>query len=154
MDPLTLIVTALVAGASAGLQGTATDFIKDTYAGLKQLVVSRFPHAKAAVEDMDNNPTDEESKKLVERRLGKLDATQVTEIVQQAEHLLQAVQQVAPQMEIFGVKLKDVEIGGSATFDTITSAQTGVSAEKTTVHGDFTAKNIQAGQTGTPRPNA
>ena len=154
MDPLTLIVTALVAGATTGLQGTTTDFIKDTYTGLKQLIVTHLPKAKAAVDELDADPQDAISKQTVEARLGQLDAAQMTALVQQAQTLLQAVQQVAPQMEIFGVLLKDVEIGGSATFDNITSAQTGVKAEKTTVHDDFTAKNIQAGQTGTPHPNA
>jgi len=35
MDPVTLILTALAAGAAAGLQGTAGEAIKDLYAGLK-----------------------------------------------------------------------------------------------------------------------
>lgn len=38
MDPVTLIVTALVAGAAAGLKDTASSVIKDAYGGLKGLV--------------------------------------------------------------------------------------------------------------------
>jgi hypothetical protein len=38
MDPVTLIVTALVAGAAAGLKDTASSAIKDAYNGLKGLV--------------------------------------------------------------------------------------------------------------------
>jgi len=38
MDPVTLIVTALVAGAAAGLKDTASSAIKDAYNGLKKLV--------------------------------------------------------------------------------------------------------------------
>jgi hypothetical protein len=42
MDPITLIVTALAAGAAAGVQGTAASAVKDAYAGLKALVKKRF----------------------------------------------------------------------------------------------------------------
>lgn len=42
MDPITLIVAALAAGAAAGVQGTAASAVKDAYAGLKALVKKRF----------------------------------------------------------------------------------------------------------------
>lgn len=42
MDPISLIIAALVAGASAGAQDFATDAIKDAYAGLKKLIKVRF----------------------------------------------------------------------------------------------------------------
>ena len=38
MDPVTLILTALVAGAAAGMKDTASSAIKDAYNGLKGLV--------------------------------------------------------------------------------------------------------------------
>jgi hypothetical protein len=38
MDPITLIVAALAAGAASGLTDTASSAIKDAYAGLKALV--------------------------------------------------------------------------------------------------------------------
>ena len=42
MDPVSLIVAALAAGAVAGAQNTATEVVKDAYAGLKALVRSRL----------------------------------------------------------------------------------------------------------------
>lgn len=42
MDPITLIVTALAAGAALGVQGTASAMVKDAYAGLKALVKKRL----------------------------------------------------------------------------------------------------------------
>jgi hypothetical protein len=38
MDPITLIVSALLAGALSGAQQTANDAIKDAYQGLKVLI--------------------------------------------------------------------------------------------------------------------
>jgi len=42
MDPITLIVTALAAGAALGVQDTASAMVKDAYAGLKALVRRRL----------------------------------------------------------------------------------------------------------------
>ena len=42
MDPITLIVTALAAGAALGAQDTASAMVKDVYAGLKALVKKRL----------------------------------------------------------------------------------------------------------------
>src|SRR5689334_9314896 len=42
MDPITLIVTALAAGAAAGMTDTAASAVKDAYAGLKALVGKRL----------------------------------------------------------------------------------------------------------------
>ena len=42
MDPITLIVTALAAGAALGIQDTAAAMVKDAYASLKDLVRRRL----------------------------------------------------------------------------------------------------------------
>lgn len=41
MDPITLIVTALVAGAASGLKGVAGDAVKDAYRALKGAIRRR-----------------------------------------------------------------------------------------------------------------
>jgi hypothetical protein len=58
MDPIGLIIAALVAGATAGAKDLATDTIKDAYAGLKELIKRRFKKsagrdAAAGGEDSD-----------------------------------------------------------------------------------------------------
>jgi len=42
MDPITLIVTALMAGAALGVKDTASSAIKDAYAGLKAMAGKRL----------------------------------------------------------------------------------------------------------------
>jgi len=42
MDPVTLIVAALAAGAGAGAKGVASDAVKDSYGALKKLVGRRL----------------------------------------------------------------------------------------------------------------
>jgi len=48
MDPITLIVTALAAGAALGVQDTASTMVKDAYAAVKALVTKRLGGGPAA----------------------------------------------------------------------------------------------------------
>jgi hypothetical protein len=51
MDPVSLIIAALVAGAAAGLQDGATDAVKSAYTSFKALLRRRLGHGDPAVED-------------------------------------------------------------------------------------------------------
>ncbi len=62
MDPVTLITTALVAGAAAGGKDAATSLAKDAYAALKALLMRRVaatPAADAAA--IERHETDPET---------------------------------------------------------------------------------------------
>ena len=59
MDPITLIVTALAAGAAAGLQDSASSAVKSAYMGLKALVkrhVSGRPAGEVALAEYESAP--------------------------------------------------------------------------------------------------
>jgi hypothetical protein len=59
MDPLTLVVTALAAGATTGAGQAATTAVTDAYQALKQLVVRRFtgkPAAEVALAEHEAAP--------------------------------------------------------------------------------------------------
>lgn len=59
MDPVTLIVDALTAGAVKGVGESAAAGVKDAYAGLKHLVSSRFagrPSAEVAIAEYEADP--------------------------------------------------------------------------------------------------
>ncbi|HEX6483846.1 MAG TPA: hypothetical protein VF043_33780 [Ktedonobacteraceae bacterium] len=59
MDPLTLILTALTAGAAVGEQAVVSDAIKDAYNGLKALIQRKFagkPSAEAALTEHETDP--------------------------------------------------------------------------------------------------
>lgn len=59
VDPVTLIVAPLVAGASTGLTDTAAQGIKDAYASLKALVLRRVkdqPAGEVAVAEHEKDP--------------------------------------------------------------------------------------------------
>ena len=59
MDPVTLIVAALAAGASAGVTDTVAQGVKDAYTGLKALVLRRVqdqPAGEVAVVEHEKDP--------------------------------------------------------------------------------------------------
>lgn len=59
MDPISLIVSALAAGAAAGLSDTASTAVQDAYRGLRHLVRHRFtgrPAAEVALAEHERAP--------------------------------------------------------------------------------------------------
>jgi hypothetical protein len=92
MDPITLILSALAAGAAAALQETVGQAVKDAYAGLKALIVRKFadkPPAKTALDEYEKEP--EVWKKPLEQALNETGANQDEKIIQAAQKLMELV---------------------------------------------------------------
>jgi hypothetical protein len=91
MDPITLIVAALAAGAAAGLKDTASTAIKDAYSGLKSLIRSRFGHHDQAIDKqlaaVDQEPAADPAP--LAEKLRSVRAGDDTELVQAARALLE-----------------------------------------------------------------
>ena len=89
MEPLSLIIAALAAGATAGIQGVAGDAIKEAYQGLKELIQRKFVgnrKAEMTLEEYEKRPEVwEEPMKTAIQETG-IDKDQ--EIVQRAQKLL------------------------------------------------------------------
>jgi len=91
MDPMSLLLAALAAGA----QGTASQAVKDGYAGLKALILKRFAGKQAAETALTEYEKDEETWKLpLQKSLAEVGADRDEDILQQAQHLLK---QINPQ---------------------------------------------------------
>src|SRR4051794_23293965 len=89
MDPITLIITALTAGAVAGAQGAATDAIKDGYAGVKALVLRRFQGHPSAATALDKHEAKPEAwRGALEAELVDAHADQDTAVVDAAQRLM------------------------------------------------------------------
>ena len=77
VEPVTLILTALAAGAAAGGKDAAASVVKDAYAGLKQLVAKRFtgkPSAEVALAEHEGDPATWQApltKALAEAQVGQ-----------------------------------------------------------------------------------
>jgi len=96
MDPLTVIISALTAGAAAAAKDVVAQVIKDGYAGLKTLVVRRFGQkgdVETALEGVEKKPDSEARQGVLKEELEKAGAAQDTEVVRQAQALLALLQE-------------------------------------------------------------
>src|SRR5215469_16449898 len=93
MDPITLILTALVTGAAASIQATASEAVKDAYAGLKTLLQRKLagnPEAELALTAHEKNP--DIWKAPLAQGLREKEADQDQDIIVAAQQLLQLAQ--------------------------------------------------------------
>ncbi|MBT3338393.1 MAG: hypothetical protein HN975_10805 [Anaerolineae bacterium] len=93
MDPVSLIISALTAGAVAALQETAGTAIKDAYQGLVSLLQkknSKDPKAKAVLEGHAKDPNTWQ--KPLEKSIQESGAAEDKEILLAAQKLIELMQ--------------------------------------------------------------
>jgi hypothetical protein len=148
MDPISIVVAALVAGASAGLQDIVSGAIKDAYAGLKGVLLKRFPGLDvSAVERIPASESKQESLKEDLSAMGGVSSTD-SELLDAAERLVQAVKSSAPEAAAaVGVDLNEVE-AGALKIRSVRASGGGVRVEHGLFHGDIEISDVQAGQHG------
>ena len=92
MDPLTLVVTALAAGATTGAGQAATAAVTDAYRGLKQLVLRRFSGRPAAEVALAEHAADPEIWRApLAQQLTETGATADPAVLEAAQRLLALV---------------------------------------------------------------
>jgi hypothetical protein len=153
MDPVTSIVTALIAGAVAGLQPTVSQAVKDSYAGLKALIKRKY--SQVSIDQLEANPQSEARRAVVIEDLQTTDAETDAEVLQQVKELLEAVQKQPPDViGAIGVDLEDIK-GASLTIEDVISTHIGVRAQRVETRDDITIRNVRAGGKGAvpPKPS-
>lgn len=89
MEPVSLIVAALIAGATKSSEGVAEESIKDAYAALKGLLKKWFKNNPAAEDALEKSETKPERyKPLLEDYVEETGAAQDTNVLEAAQHLL------------------------------------------------------------------
>lgn len=89
MEPVTLIMAALAAGASAGIGDAASQAVKDAYSGLKALIKRRFGGSSTAQAIMAEHEADPETyEKPMAKQLEVTGANEDAAILQAAQQLL------------------------------------------------------------------
>ena len=82
-DPITLIVGALAAGATAAAKDVVSQAVKDAYNGLKTLIVSKYesnPNVGASLQTLEIKPDSSDIQVVVETALREVGADQDEEI--------------------------------------------------------------------------
>lgn len=99
MEPVTVIVGALVAGAAAALKSTAEQAVKDAYAGLKRLVLDRCGHkadVAQAVAELESKPDSAGRKATLQEELAAAGVDKDQEVVDCAVALLKQAENQNP----------------------------------------------------------
>src|SRR6266566_1086791 len=92
MDPMSLLLAALTAGATATAQDTASQAIRDGYAGLKALILKRFAGKQTAETALTEYEKDEKTwKKPLQKALTEVGADRDEAVLQQAQLVLKQV---------------------------------------------------------------
>jgi len=145
MDPISIIVTALITGATAALKPVSEQVIKDAYAGLKELIQRKF--ARVDIAPLEEKPTSKARQAVVEEDLESVGAGQDEELLRKAKVLLDAIQTHAPDVpKAVGLDLEDIK-GASLTAERILAEgpdATGVKVKGADIKGDIRFSDVTA----------
>ena len=89
MDSISLIITALVAGATAASKDIAGQAVKDAYKGLKDLIKDKFKSEPKAQMVLEEHETDPEAYEVpLKKKLAEAGADKDEAIIKAAQELL------------------------------------------------------------------
>lgn len=72
MDPISIVITALISGLTAGVSDTAKSYVKDSYESLKQALVKHLKgktKAINAIGKLENSPKSKQAKDNLDSEL-------------------------------------------------------------------------------------
>ena len=95
MDPISAIIGALIAGATAAAKDVATEAVKDAYSSLKQLIAARY-RRKAPLEAVEEAPDSASARDALGGALKETGADRDPEVMKLAENLAAALQALGP----------------------------------------------------------
>ena len=110
MDPITLIVAALAAGAASGVTDTVSSAVKDAYASLKALVKKRFagrPGAELVLAKHENAPQTWRAPLTAE--LGEAGADRDPELVAAAQALMSLIDEAGSRAGKYTVDVRGAQ---------------------------------------------
>lgn len=159
VDPITLIITAIVAGATAGLQDTVKTAVVDAYNQLKSYLCDNY-------QDVDVAPLEAElaadadataAKQQLETQLTHADAGNDLELLTKARSVAAAKPDPDDGLiNQFAIAIAKIRTHGSATFTHITTsgsatitdvtADEGITATDITADGDVNFSHFTAGK--------
>lgn len=153
MDPVTLIVSALALGASAGLKSTVTTAIGDAYSALRRILGERYRGVDLT--PVERRPESAAKRDSLAEDLDVAGAGADTELLAAARLLIEQVSSHAPEAAaVVGVDLERVH-AAALRIATVESAGTGVRVRDSEFAGDVDIRDVRAGPDHPqPRPSS
>ena len=124
MDPLSLIIAALVSGATSALKSNAEQALKDAYSGLKSLIKKKW--ADAEVEVIEKEPTSKSRQELLKESLAVGAVQGDADVLAAAVELLRSVEKHDPAaVAAGGLRIDEVHALGNMRIEEILAAPGG-----------------------------
>jgi hypothetical protein len=143
VDPVTLIVSALALGASAGLQSMASTAVSDAYSALKRIFDRRY--GDIDVSPVERRPESAAKRDSVAEDLAAAGAGTDAELLAAARQLIEQVDSHVPDVaRAIGVDLERVRAAALRVTD-VDSAGTGVRVRDSEFGGDIDISGVRAG---------
>lgn len=144
MDPLTLIVSTLAAGAAAGLKPVAEQAVKDAYASVKALIQRKY--AKVDLTQLERKPESEAKRESVREDLFDAGAGKDQDLLDKVSTMLETLEKQAPESAAaIGIDLKEVK-AAFLKVQKVVAEGTGVKVEKSEFSGGIDLGEVRAGK--------
>ncbi|MFC8383773.1 hypothetical protein [Nocardia sp. NPDC057272] len=150
MDPVTaVVVSAIAAGALAGVGDTAAQAVKDAYTRLKNLLSRKY--SDVDVTALERKPESKSKKDSLAEDLADAGAAGDPELGTAAAAVLESVQQHAPQA-VVGVNVTGL-VSAALTITAVASTGDGVRVTDSTIEGATEIRDVEAGFTASRGPS-
>jgi hypothetical protein len=145
MDPVSIVVAALAAGAAAGLKDTVAGAIKDAYSGLKRLISQRY--ADVSTSGLEKKPESKDQQSALKESLTDAGAGSDADLLAAAKALREAIKVHDPgAFATVGIELSNIEAASLDIGDVnVAPGAKGLDADDLKVSGAVKIGNINAG---------
>lgn len=154
MDPASILVAALVAGAAAALKPTAENAVKDLYAGVKQLMQDRYADIRLA--RLEKDPTDPTRQAALKQDIQDCGADKDADLLARVNALLAAIehdQSANAAAQTAGIQIAEVKAAGLKLHDITAAGGVSVGVRQSEFAGDIEISGLHAGAGQGAHPN-
>lgn len=140
------MVAAIALGAQEGVRETAKQLVKDSYAGLKRLILERYKGVDPTA--VENKPSSEPKRASLEEDLKDAGADSDAELLAAAKAVIEAVRAENPEAgEPIGVNLEEIE-AEAIRIHNVWASGGGVQVRRAKVSGSIDISNVTSGAQG------
>lgn len=148
MDPITLIVTALAAGAASAFKSTAERAVADAYEGLKDVIRNRYQRVASTVEMLESQPESEARQEIVREELAQSEAITDESLLLQARELLRQIESSAVEAGDSLIDLERIKVGANVNITDVVARGRALRIRDAEVGGDLNLKGIRDAEAG------
>lgn len=123
MDPVTIVISAIVGGLTAGVSETAKSAVQDMYNALKEQLAKKVapqPEAQQALENVIKTPESKGHQMVLAEELEKLDIALDRKLMELAKELLKTIEASQGTSPKYQVHVQDSQVGVIGDVDNLT----------------------------------